>query len=246
MTRLGVNIDHVATIRQARGGREPEPVSAAILIESAGADGIVVHLREDRRHIQDRDLKLLRQIVTTHLNLEMAPVSEMVNIALEIGPDLVTLVPERRAELTTEGGLEVIKYRDKLRKILSTLHKNNIRVSIFIDPDSKQIEAANEIGAKIIEIHTGKYADSSSQEEQTKERENILNAALFARNLGMRVSAGHGLNYRNVTSVAAIKEIEELNIGHTIISRAVMVGIEQAVREMKQLINEATTVRQDA
>lgn len=246
MTRLGVNIDHVATIRQARGGREPEPVSAAILIESAGADGIVVHLREDRRHIQDRDLKLLRQIVTTHLNLEMAPVSEMVNIALEIGPDLVTLVPERRAELTTEGGLEVIKYRDKLRKILSTLHKNNIRVSIFIDPDSKQIEAANEIGAKIIEIHTGKYADSSSQEEQIKERENILNAALFARNLGMRVSAGHGLNYRNVTSVAAIKEIEELNIGHTIISRAVMVGIEQAVREMKQLINEATTVRQDA
>jgi pyridoxine 5-phosphate synthase len=243
MTRLGVNIDHVATIRQARGGGKPDPVSAAILIESAGADGIVVHLREDRRHIQDRDLKLLRQIVNTHLNLEMAPVSDMVNIALDIGPDLVTLVPERRAELTTEGGLEVIKQREKLRKVLAALHKNNIRVSIFIDPDSKQIETANEIGAKIIEIHTGRYAESKTKEEQTKEMENIFNAALFARNLGMSVSAGHGLNYRNVISVAAIKEIEELNIGHSIISRAVMVGIERAVMEMKKLINEASSVR---
>ena len=243
MTRLGVNIDHVATIRQARGGREPDPVSTAILIESAGAEGIVVHLREDRRHIQDRDLKLLREIVTTHLNLEMAPVSEMVNIALDIGPDLVTLVPERRAELTTEGGLDVIKHRDKLRKILNNLHKNNIRVSIFIDPDSKQIEAANEIGAKIIEIHTGRYAESHTKEGQIIERENILNSALFARNFGMNVSAGHGLNYRNITSVAAIKEIEELNIGHSIISRAVMVGIERAVMERKKLINEAYAVR---
>ena len=240
MSRLCVNIDHVATIRQARRTFEPDPVYAAVICDLAGVRGITAHLREDRRHIQDRDLKLLREIVTTHLNLEMAPVSEMVNIALDIGPDLVTLVPERRAELTTEGGLDVIKHRDKLRKILNNLHKNNIRVSIFIDPDSKQIEAANEIGAKIIEIHTGRYAESHTKEGQIIERENILNSALFARNFGMNVSAGHGLNYRNV---AAIKEIEELNIGHSIISRAVMVGIERAVMEMKKLINEAYAVR---
>lgn len=239
MTRLGVNIDHVATLRQARGGMEPEPVAAAFLVESAGADGIVVHLREDRRHIQDRDLKLLRQIVTTHLNLEMAPVTEIVNIAIEICPDLVTLVPERRAELTTEGGLDVIKQGEKLKKVITALHKNNIRVSIFIAPDTKQIEAAHEISTNIIEIHTGMYANASTPQEREEEREKILNAVMFAKNLGLHVSAGHGLNYKNVKGIASIREIEELNIGHSIISRAVFVGIERAVIEMKRLIDEA-------
>ncbi len=236
MIRLGVNIDHVATLRQARGGKEPEPVAAAILAESAGADGIVVHLREDRRHIQDRDLQILRQVVTTHLNLEMAPTPEMVSKAIEIGPDLVTLVPERREELTTEGGLEVIRQKEKLRKVLTALHKNQIRVSIFIAPDIKQIEAAQGIGARIIEIHTGGYANAAAPNEADKERETILNAVMFAKNIGLHVSAGHGLNYRNVGPIANISEIEELNIGHSIISRAVLVGLAQAVREMKQLI----------
>lgn len=239
MTRLGVNIDHVATLRQARGGKEPEPVAAAILAESAGADGIVVHLREDRRHIQDRDLQILRQVVTTHLNLEMAPTPEMVSKAIEIGPDLVTLVPERREELTTEGGLEVIRQKEKLRKVLRALHKNQIRVSIFIAPDIKQIEAAQGIGARIIEIHTGGYANAAAPNEADKERETILNAVMFARNIGLHVSAGHGLNYRNVGPIASIREIEELNIGHSIISRAMLVGLAQAVREMKQLIDNA-------
>lgn len=237
MPRLGVNIDHVATLRQARGGREPDPIAAAVLVESAGADGIVVHLREDRRHIKDRDLILLRQIITTRLNLEMAPATEIINIAIKVKPDLVTLVPERRAELTTEGGLDVIKHKENLKKALTKLHKNNIDVSIFIDPDTKQIEAAREIGARIIEIHTGRYANASTRKEEEMEREEILNAAMFARGIGISVSAGHGLNYRNVRAIAAIKEMEELNIGHSIISRAVLVGIERAVQEMKQLIN---------
>jgi len=239
MTRLGVNIDHVATLRQARGGKEPEPVAAAILAESAGADGIVVHLREDRRHIQDRDLQILRQVVTTHLNLEMAPTPEMVSKAIETGPDLVTLVPERREELTTEGGLEVMRQKEKLRKVLTALHKNQIRVSIFIAPDIKQIEAAHGIGARIIEIHTGGYANAAAPNEADKERETILNAVMFAKNIGLHVSAGHGLNYKNVHRIASISEIEELNIGHSIISRAVLVGMGTAVREMKQLIDNA-------
>lgn len=238
MPRLGVNIDHVATLRQARGGREPEPVAAAVLVESAGADGIVVHLREDRRHIQDRDLRLLREVVTTQLNLEMAAVSEMVETALKVGPDLVTLVPERRAELTTEGGLEVIKQRERLKKVINTLHKNHIKVSIFIDPDTEQIEAARETGARIVEIHTGMYANATAPEEGEREREKIIHAALFAKDLGLHVSAGHGLNYRNVRGITSIEEIEELNIGHSIISRAVFVGLERAVREMKQLLSE--------
>ena len=239
MIKLGVNIDHVATLRQARGGKEPEPVAAAILAESAGADGIVVHLREDRRHIQDRDLQILRQVVTTHLNLEMAPTPEMVSKAIEIGPDLVTLVPERREELTTEGGLEVLKHKEKLRKVLTALHKQQIRVSIFIDPDIRQIEAAKGIGARTIEIHTGRYANAATPTEAEKERVTILNAVIFAKNIGLHISAGHGLNYRNVGRIANIREIEELNIGHSIISRAVLVGMETAVREMKQLIDNA-------
>lgn len=239
MMRLGVNIDHVATLRQARGGKEPEPVAAAILAESAGADGIVVHLREDRRHIQDRDLQILRQVVTTHLNLEMAPTAEMVSKAIEVGPDLVTLVPERREELTTEGGLEIMRQKEKLRKVLTALHKNHIKVSIFITPDIKQIEAAHGIGARIIEIHTGGYANAATPNEVEEERETILNAVMFAKNIGLHVSAGHGLNYKNVQRIANIREIEELNIGHSIISRAVLVGLEQAVREMKRLIDNA-------
>ena len=178
MTRLGVNIDHVATLRQARGGREPEPVAAAILAESAGADGIVVHLREDRRHIQDRDLQILRQVVTTHLNLEMAPTAEMVSKAIETCPDLITLVPERREELTTEGGLEVLKHKEKLRKVLTALHKHQIRVSIFIAPDISQIEAAHGIGARIIEIHTGRYANAATPTEAEKERESSVRIRL--------------------------------------------------------------------
>ena len=239
MTRLGVNIDHVATLRQARGGKEPEPIAAAMLVESAGADGIVLHLREDRRHIQDRGLRLLRQILKTRLNLEMAPAAEIVNIAIDVKPDLVTLVPERRAELTTEGGLDVIRNEKNLKKVLAQFHKNNIDVSIFIDPDTKQIETACNIGAKIIEIHTGRYANAVSPVEEETERSEILNAVLFAREIGLKVSAGHGLNYRNVKGIAAIREIEELNIGHSIISRAVLVGLEKAVREMKKLIDTA-------
>jgi len=239
MTRLGVNIDHVATLRQARGGKEPEPIAAAMLVESAGADGIVVHLREDRRHIQDRDLRLLRQILKTRLNLEMAPAAEIVNIAIDVKPDIVTLVPERRVELTTEGGLDVIKHKDALKKVIARLHKNDIDVSIFIDPDTKQIEAARDIGAKIIEIHTGRYANASTRKEEEMEKEEILNAAMFAKGIGLSVSAGHGLNYRNVREIACMQEIEELNIGHSIISRAVFVGMEKAVREMKMLIDTA-------
>ncbi len=239
MTRLGVNIDHVATLRQARGGKEPEPVTAAMLVESAGADGIVVHLREDRRHIQERDLRLLRQILKTRLNLEMAPAAEIVNIAIDVKPDLATLVPERREELTTEGGLDVIKHKDALKKVITRLHNNNIDVSIFIDPDTGQIEAARDAGATIIEIHTGRYANASSSKEEELEKEAIMNAAAFARGIGLIVAAGHGLNFRNVREVAAIKDIEELNIGHSIISRAVITGMESAVREMKQLIDTA-------
>lgn len=239
MIRLGVNIDHVATVRQARGGVEPEPIAAAILAETAGADGIVCHLREDRRHIRDRDLDLLRRIVTTQLNLEMAAVDEMVRIASKVHPDMVTLVPERREELTTEGGLEVIRQKNRLKKVIKTLHENDIEVSIFIDPDTNQIEAARETGAGIIEIHTGMYANALNRNEMEKERDKIINAARFAKEIGLKVSAGHGLNYKNVQCIAGIKEIEELNIGHSIISRAIFIGMEAAVREMKRLILNA-------
>lgn len=239
MIWLGVNIDHVATVRQARGGVEPEPIAAAILAETGGADSIVCHLREDRRHIRDRDLDLLRKIITTRLNLEMAAVNEMVKIASQIHPDLVTLVPERREELTTEGGLEVIKQKTRLKKVIKNLQENDIEVSIFIDPDTNQIDTARETGAGIIEIHTGMYANALSRNEIEKERDKIINAARFAKEIGLKVSAGHGLNYKNVQGIAGIKEIEELNIGHSIISRAIFIGMEAAVREMKNLISNA-------
>lgn len=235
MARLGVNIDHVATLREARKAKEPDPIAAAVLAELAGADGIVIHLREDRRHIQDRDLRLLRETLRTKLDLEMAATEEMARIALEIKPEMVTLVPERRQELTTEGGLNVVSFRDPLQKVIDQLREGEILVSLFIDPDPNQIKGAHKVSADLIEIHTGRYANSRGKERQT-ELHQIMEAAKLASKLGMGVNAGHGLDYTNVAAISQIPEIEELNIGHSIISRAVLVGMEQAVREMKSLI----------
>ena len=236
MARLGVNIDHVATLRQARGGMEPDPVSAAVFVELAGADGIVLHLREDRRHIQDRDLKLLRQINQTKLDMEMAPTEEMVKIALAVKPHLVTLVPERREELTTEGGLEVIGHQESLQSIIRLLHDGGIGVSIFVDPDLDQVKSSHKINADYVEIHTGRYANARFLKEEDMELKSIEHAAKLAYKLGLGVAAGHGLNYRNVRRLLQIPEIVEYNIGHAIIARAVLVGLESAVREMKELI----------
>ena len=237
MARLGVNIDHVATLRQARGGHEPDPVMAASLVHLAGADGIVVHLREDRRHIQDRDLTVLREIVQTHLNLEMAAEDSIAKIALNIKPDLVTLVPERRQELTTEGGLAVTEHRDRIQAMVSLLHEGGIPVSLFIDPDVNQIRAAHKVQADSVELHTGRYANTRRYQEEDAEFDTLLQAAKFATKLGLRVSAGHGLNYRNVKRLTGIFEIEEFNIGHSIIAHAVFVGLERAVRDMKILLS---------
>ncbi len=236
MTRLGVNIDHVATVRQARGVTYPDPVAAASIVELAGADGIVCHLREDRRHIQDRDLRLLRETIQTHLNLEMAATEEMIEIALSIRPDIVTLVPEKREELTTEGGLDVIKNARSLKKAIQRLRKGHIPVSLFVDPDKEQIEAAEEVGAEAIEIHTGHYCEAKTSAQADKELKRILDAVGTASKGHLRIAAGHGLNYVNVRRIAEIKEIEELNIGHSIIARAVLVGLDRAVREMIELI----------
>jgi pyridoxine 5-phosphate synthase len=237
MPTLGVNIDHVATIRQARRANEPDPLLAALLAELGGADGITAHLREDRRHIQERDVRVLRQTVQTHLNLEMAATTEMVAIALEIKPDYVTLVPERREEITTEGGLDVAGQLDKLKAIVAQLQEASIPVSLFIDPDGNQIKAAQKTQAQFIELHTGRYAEAKHDDDRNQELNSLQQATEEAIALGMRVNAGHGLNYRNVASVASIMGVEELNIGHSIISRAVLVGMERAVREMKQAIN---------
>lgn len=236
MVRLAVNVDHVATIREARGGKEPDPVAAAVLAETAGADGIICHLREDRRHIKDRDLRLLKEVVKTHLNLEMATTEEMIGIALSVVPDMVTLVPERRQELTTEGGLDVVSQGDYLKEVISRLRANNIVVSLFVNPDIRQIKAAARVGADYVEIHTGEYANAEDIETQMEELEKIKSMALAASKLGLGVSAGHGLNYHNVRAVAQVEKIEELNIGHSIISRAVFVGMERAVRDMIALI----------
>ncbi len=240
MPRLGVNIDHVATLRQARGGSEPDPVAAAVLVELAGADGIVIHLREDRRHIQDRDLALLRQTVKTRLDLEMAADDAMVKIALAVKPDYVTLVPERRQELTTEGGLDVAGHKNRLKQTVAALQQGGIPVSLFIEPDAEQIKAARAVGAGYIEIHTGRYANAHSEREIETEFRAIVAAAKLAASLKLGVNAGHGLNYWNITKLTAISEIEEYNIGHSIVARAVLVGLDQAVREMKQLIGGAT------
>lgn len=236
MPTLGVNIDHVATIRQARRTIEPDPVAAAVLAELAGADGITVHLREDRRHIQDRDVQVLRQTVRTHLNLEMAATDEMVKIALEVCPDYVTLVPERREEVTTESGLDVANQLERMKQITGTLQAAGIPVSLFIDADEQQIEAAAATQALFIELHTGKYADASNEQSQSQELSILAAGCEQAVARGLRVNAGHGLTYWNVYSVACLPGMEELNIGHTIISRAVLVGMERAVREMKQAI----------
>jgi pyridoxine 5-phosphate synthase len=239
MARLGINVDHVATIRQARKGAQPDPVHAAVLAELAGADGITIHLREDRRHIQDRDLRLMRETVKTKLNLEMAATNEMVRIALEVKPDQVTFVPERREEVTTEGGLDVVMQKDTLPQKIKILKEAEIEVSLFIDPDLDQVKTAHKVGADAIEIHTGAYCEARPGKARNQQLEKIVNAVKTADKLGLTVHAGHGLDYHNVLPVAAIAEIEELNIGHSIISRAVMVGLERAVREMKALLESA-------
>lgn len=230
---LGVNIDHIATIRQARLTVEPDPVAAAALAELGGADGITVHLREDRRHIQDRDVRLLRETVQTHLNLEMAPTEEMVKIALDIQPDYVTLVPEKREEVTTEGGIDIANNLPRFTEVVTELQGAGIPVSWFIDAESDQIDAAQKTGAKFIELHTGQYAEAKTEGDRQAELMVLFAGTQQAIDLGLRVNAGHGLTYRNVYDVACISGMEELNIGHTIISRAVLVGIERAVREMK-------------
>ena len=236
MPTLGVNIDHVATIRQARRGSDPDPVAAAVIAELAGADGITVHLREDRRHIQERDVRLLRQIVQTHLNLEMAATPEMVAIALDVKPNYITLVPERRSEITTEGGLNVKVQGDRLSKFVNQLQGAGIPVSLFIAPDVEQIQAAAKTGAKLIELHTGSYANAKNEEALKHELEVLTKASALAIELGLRLNAGHGLTYWNTRAVAQIVGMEELNIGHSIISRAVLVGLEKAIHEMKALI----------
>lgn len=239
MARLGVNIDHVATVRQARGVEEPDPVSAAALAELAGADGITIHLREDRRHIQDRDLKILRQTIKTRLNLEMAVTQEMITIALGVKPDCCTLVPEKRQELTTEGGLDVRVAIDQISEAVEQLQQGGITVSLFIDPDPDQVKAASKCGADYIEIHTGSYAEASDWKSEDRELTRIENAIKLGSKLGMGINAGHGLNYSNIKRIAAIGGIEEFNIGHSIISRAIMVGMDRAVRDMVALIQYA-------
>ncbi len=237
MPRLGVNIDHIATIREIRHGREPEPVFAALICEAAGAEAIVVHLREDRRHIKDKDLYMLKEVVKTKLNLEMSIVDEIMDIACKVHPDQSTFVPERRQELTTEGGLDVKSNLKKIGKALDKFKKQNIEVSLFIDPDKSQIDAAKEIGAGLIELHTGRYADAGSPKEQEEYFKELETAANYAKNKGLEVFAGHGLDYNNVTRVAKIGVIEELNIGYSIVCRAALVGLERAIKEMKMLIN---------
>lgn len=234
MPTLGVNIDHIATIRQARRTVEPDPVAAAVLAELGGADGITVHLREDRRHIQDRDVRLLRQTVRTHLNLEMAATDEMVAIALDVKPDYVTLVPEKREEVTTEGGLDVAGQIGRLSEIVDKLQTAKIPVSLFIDADTAQIEASVKSKAKFIELHTGQYAEATDEASREKELAVLALGCEQAIASGLRVNAGHGLTYWNVYPVACLPGMEELNIGHTIISRAALIGLERAVREMKQ------------
>ncbi len=240
MTQLAINVDHVATIRQARGITEPDPVAAAAICELAGAAGIVVHLREDRRHIQDRDVHLLRQTIKTKMNLEMGAAREIIDIALALKPDMVTLVPEKRLELTTEGGLNVSGQKKKLGATIEEMSRAGIPVSLFIDPDSKQIKAARAIGATFVEIHTGRYCDATSEQERDLEFRLIAQAAEEAYDLGLRVNAGHGLDYQTTARIAALDSIEELSIGHAIITRAVFTGLDQAVREMHQIIREAS------
>jgi len=232
---LGVNIDHVATLRQARRGREPSPVEAALIAEQSGADNITLHLREDRRHIQDADVEVLRPLLETRMNLEMAITDEMIAIAQRIRPADCCLVPERRAEITTEGGLDVVGQMGRLRESCALLAATGIRVALFIDPESAQIEATVRVGAPVIELHTGRYCEATGG-EQARELERLRAGARLAKTFGLEVHAGHGLNYHNVTPVAAIPEIVELNIGHAIVGRAILAGLPAAVRDMKALM----------
>jgi pyridoxine 5-phosphate synthase len=234
--RLGVNVDHVATLREARRGRQPDPVAAALLCEEAGADQITVHLREDRRHIQDRDVRVLRELVKTQLNLEMAATDEMVAIAASVRPDTATLVPERREELTTEGGLDVLAAREKLAPAIGRLRQAGIRVSLFVDPRLDQVEESLRLGADAVELHTGRYAGAGNGREREEERERIADSAKLARKIGLEALAGHGLDYQNVAAIARIPEIVEVNIGHSIVARALSVGLAEAVREMAALL----------
>jgi pyridoxine 5-phosphate synthase len=234
--RLAVNVDHIATVRQARKINEPDPVFAAGMVELAGAEGIIVHLREDRRHIQDRDIFVLKETVKTKLNLEMAAAEEIIRIALKVRPHMVTLVPEKRQELTTEGGLDVLKQRQALKETIKRLHKGQMAVSLFVDADPEQIRAAREAGADIIELHTGHYADAPKEKAALTLFERIVAGAQLGVQLGLKVSAGHGLNYINIKRFQGVEEIEEYSIGHSIIARAVYVGLDQAVREMVALV----------
>ena len=240
--KLGVNIDHVATLRQARGTRYPDPVQAALLAEQAGADGITLHLREDRRHIQERDVELLKPLLQTRMNFEMAVTDWMLDFAEKIQPEQVCLVPEKREELTTEGGLEVVSQVPRLQKVCQRLAGQGVDVSLFIDPDEQQILAAKAAGAPTIELHTGAYADACSPVEQAEELKRIKNAAAFALDQGLVVNAGHGLHYHNVEAIAAIPGIHELNIGHALIAQAVFVGLERAVKEMRELMERAQSL----
>ena len=239
---LGVNIDHIATLRQARGTRYPSLIDAAKICESSGADSITLHLREDRRHIQDQDVEELKFSLTTKMNLEMAATDEMLEIATKILPEDCCLVPEKRQELTTEGGLDVLSQLGRIKEVCSELSTNNIKASLFIDPDNYQIEAALECGAPIIEIHTGHYADASSAAEMQKELQKISEACAYAHSLGLQVNAGHGLTLENTKAIAEINSVVELNIGHSIISRALFVGLANATSEMKALLLEARAI----
>ena len=237
--KLGVNVDHIATIREARKGKEPDPVAAAMIAELAGCNGITAHLREDKRHIQDRDVRLLRGMVTTKLNLKISPTAEMLQFATNVQPDMVTLVQENHQEITIEGGLNVAAKVDELAKYVMTLKNNDIAVSLFIDPETDQVKAAKKVGADFVEFNTGKYATAcelGSLQEVDREISAIEDRTMLARKYGLRVLAGHGLNYRNVASIAAIEGIEEVNIGHSIVARSVFVGMEKAVKEMLDLL----------
>ena len=234
--KLGVNIDHVATLREVRKGIEPEPVFAALICQAQGADSIVVHLREDRRHIKVRDLYILKEVVKIKLNLEMSVAEDIVEIACKVRPDQATLVPERRQEITTEGGLDVVPNFKKIKQALDKLERKGIAVSLFIDPDKKQIDTTEKLGIGMIELHTGRYAEAKNKKEEDRYFRELERAVNYAKNKGLHVFAGHGLNYYNVTRVARIKGIEELNIGYSIVCRAVLVGLERAVKEMKMLI----------
>jgi len=238
--RFCLNVDHVATLRNARGEVQPDPVTYALMAEQFGVDGVVVHLREDRRHINDRDVRLLRELITTKLDLEMAANEEIIKIACEIVPELATLVPEKRQELTTEGGLNVIDNIDHIRKTIVRLHDADIAVSLFIEPDVNQIDAAAEIGTDLIEIHTGNYANALGEENIFEELDRIRIAAKHAKKLGLGVNAGHGLNYLNIKEFVAIKEIDEVSIGQAVIARSIFVGIEKAIKEMTEAIKNAT------